>query len=67
VGRAIPAAQIPTERAHVRTLKAAGDRSVAVRRQGGGVTVDNARVIKADIKADNGIIHVIDKVLLPAN
>jgi uncharacterized surface protein with fasciclin (FAS1) repeats len=66
VGRAIPAAQIPTERAHVRTLKAAGDRSVAVRRQGGGVTVDNARVIKADIKADNGIIHVIDKVLIPS-
>ena len=31
----------------------------------GGVTVDGAKVIKADIKADNGVIHVIDTVLMP--
>lgn len=29
------------------------------------VTIDGARVIKADIAADNGIIHVIDTVLMP--
>ena len=32
---------------------------------GGGVTVDGARVVKADIQAGNGVIHVIDAVLLP--
>lgn len=31
-----------------------------------GVTVNGAKVISADIKASNGIIHVIDTVLLPA-
>ena len=31
-----------------------------------GVTVDGAKVIQADIVADNGVIHVIDAVLLPA-
>jgi uncharacterized surface protein with fasciclin (FAS1) repeats len=31
----------------------------------GGVTVDNAKVVKADIPADNGVIHVIDSVVLP--
>lgn len=31
----------------------------------GGVTVDGARVVTADIMASNGIIHVIDRVLLP--
>jgi uncharacterized surface protein with fasciclin (FAS1) repeats len=31
----------------------------------GGVTVDNAKVVKADIVADNGVIHVIDSVVLP--
>jgi uncharacterized surface protein with fasciclin (FAS1) repeats len=31
----------------------------------GGVTVDAAKVIKADIVADNGVIHVIDSVVLP--
>ena len=30
-----------------------------------GVRVNNARVVKADIITDNGVIHVIDKVLLP--
>jgi len=29
------------------------------------VTVNNAKVIKADVKASNGVIHVINKVLLP--
>ena len=31
----------------------------------GGVTVDAAKVISADVVADNGVIHVIDTVLLP--
>ena len=29
------------------------------------VRVDDAKVVQADIQADNGVIHVIDKVLLP--
>jgi uncharacterized surface protein with fasciclin (FAS1) repeats len=31
----------------------------------GGVMVNDARVTKTDIMASNGVIHVIDKVLLP--
>lgn len=31
-----------------------------------GVKVDNARVVKTDVKATNGVIHVIDAVLLPS-
>jgi uncharacterized surface protein with fasciclin (FAS1) repeats len=31
----------------------------------GGVMVDNAKVIKTDIVADNGVIHVIDSVIIP--
>ena len=30
-----------------------------------GVKVDNANVIKADIECSNGVIHVIDSVILP--
>ena len=30
-----------------------------------GVKVDNANVIKTDIVCDNGVIHVIDAVILP--
>jgi uncharacterized surface protein with fasciclin (FAS1) repeats len=31
----------------------------------GGVKVNDANVVKADIVADNGVIHVIDAVILP--
>ncbi|HMA77927.1 MAG TPA: fasciclin domain-containing protein [Candidatus Paceibacterota bacterium] len=31
-----------------------------------GVTVNDANVVTADIEASNGIIHVIDTVLIPA-
>jgi uncharacterized surface protein with fasciclin (FAS1) repeats len=31
----------------------------------GGVTVNNAKVTKTDIAASNGVIHVIDTVLMP--
>jgi uncharacterized surface protein with fasciclin (FAS1) repeats len=31
----------------------------------GGVTVDGAKVTATDIVADNGVIHVIDSVILP--
>ncbi len=30
-----------------------------------GVTINGARVVKADIACTNGVIHVIDRVLLP--
>ena len=31
----------------------------------GGVTVDGAKVTATDIAADNGVIHVIDSVVMP--
>jgi uncharacterized surface protein with fasciclin (FAS1) repeats len=30
-----------------------------------GVMVNDAKVIRADVEADNGVAHVIDKVILP--
>ena len=31
----------------------------------GGVMVDNAKVVKPDVMASNGVIHVIDTVIMP--
>ena len=50
-----------------------GKRLEAATAQGGsllidatkGVMVDNAKVLKADVIADNGFIHVIDTVVMP--
>lgn len=52
---------IAGKRAQVLTVQ--GDRlSVNARN---GVKVDGAKVVAADIEASNGVIHVVDKVLLP--
>ncbi len=39
--------------------------TLAINATGGAVKVNQATVTKADIVADNGVIHVIDAVLLP--
>ena len=38
--------------------------SIAIRTDN-GVMVDDAKVIKTDIVASNGVIHVIDTVIMP--
>ncbi|MEO0543748.1 MAG: fasciclin domain-containing protein [Pseudomonadota bacterium] len=63
--RELASNQLPGPTIHVRTIKAGGDRLLAVTKDGSGVTVDNATVVSADIRASNGIIHVIDTVMLP--
>ncbi|CAF1105417.1 unnamed protein product [Rotaria magnacalcarata] len=62
--KAITAAQIqamslPTQ------LKTLTDASVTVSKDNNRIKVNDATVIASDIIAKNGIIHVIDKVLLP--
>lgn len=65
--RKLKSIDLPHRAIPVRTIKQGGDRTLSVEKTAGGVTVDNANVVSADIKADNGIIHVIDKVLLPSS
>lgn len=38
---------------------------LAIRASDGAVTINDARVVSTDVAASNGVIHVIDKVLLP--
>ncbi len=39
--------------------------SLMVKADGGKVMIDNAQVTKTDIECSNGIIHIIDTVVLP--
>lgn len=41
--------------------------TVSISTSGDTVRINDARVVTADIEASNGIIHVIDAVILPAN
>ena len=47
------------------TVKTVEGRSFMVKLDAGKVMVDKAMVTKTDIVADNGVIHVIDTVIIP--
>ncbi len=49
----------------LKTAKTLQGGSLRIKVAGSKVMVDNADVVKTDIVCDNGVIHVIDAVLLP--
>ncbi len=49
----------------LRSIKTLNGQSLKVRVNHGTVTVGGARVVKANIGASNGVIHVINQVLIP--
>ena len=53
--------------ADVKTMEAktAQGQSLKLKVSDDGVTVDNAKVLKTDLMAANGVIHVIDTVIMP--
>lgn len=62
----VPAKAVSTDLESGEVTTVAGD-PVKVTVEGGGVTVNDASVVQADVMGSNGVIHVIDKVLLPPN
>ena len=53
---------IASKKLDVKTLQG---QAVSVDATGGGVKVGAASVVAADVAASNGVIHVIDKVIMP--
>ncbi len=53
--------------ADVKTMKAktVNGKELSIKVEDGKVTVDNAKLVKTDVMAENGVIHIIDAVLLP--
>lgn len=49
----------------LKSAKTVNGQAVKINVSGGKVMVDNATVVKTDIAASNGTIHVIDTVILP--
>ena len=47
------------------SAKTLNGEDVKISAKGGKVYINNAQVISPDVKASNGVIHVIDTVLLP--
>ena len=49
----------------LRSAKAVSGDTLGIVTRNGGVMIGNAKVVKTDIGASNGVIHVIDTVVLP--
>src|SRR5688572_31270812 len=49
----------------ISSAKAVSGDTLSIKAGGGTVMVDKAQVVKTDIAASNGVIHVLDTVLLP--
>jgi uncharacterized surface protein with fasciclin (FAS1) repeats len=49
----------------IKEAKTVQGSSAKVKVSGSNVMIDNANVVKTDIETDNGVIHVIDTVILP--
>ena len=50
----------------LKSAKAVSGDEVSISVTGSGVTVNRSKVVKTDIAATNGVIHVIDTVLIPS-
>ena len=51
--------------AKLTTAKTVNGQSLVIKAKDGAVTINGAKVTKADIEASNGVIHVVDTVLMP--
>ncbi|MCB5163075.1 fasciclin domain-containing protein [Marinomonas algarum] len=61
----VPGKVMAADIVKVDSAKTAQGQNLAVKVADGKVMINNATVIMADVKASNGVIHVIDTVLLP--
>ena len=57
----VPASQV----VNLKSAKTVNGQSVTITTEGDTVRVNDAEVVKTDILCSNGVIHVIDSVLLP--
>jgi uncharacterized surface protein with fasciclin (FAS1) repeats len=61
----VPGAVSSGEVVKMTSAKTVQGQSLKISTKDGGVMIDGAKVVKADVKASNGVIHVIDAVILP--
>lgn len=51
--------------AKMTSAKAVSGDAITISAKGGTVMINNAKVVTADVAASNGVIHVIDTVIMP--
>jgi len=61
----VPGKVMAADVVKLNNAKTINGQSVSIKVDGGQVLVDNAKVVQTDIECSNGVIHVIDAVILP--
>ncbi|HUQ89211.1 MAG TPA: fasciclin domain-containing protein [Vicinamibacterales bacterium] len=61
----VPGKVMAADVVKVKGAKSVQGGTINVKTSGGKVMVDGANVVKTDIAASNGVIHVVDSVLMP--
>ena len=61
----VPGRVMAADVVRLKEAKTVNGETVDVRADGGSVMINDARVTAADVAASNGVIHVIDTVILP--
>jgi uncharacterized surface protein with fasciclin (FAS1) repeats len=61
----VPGRVSSSEVVALRSTKAVSGDTIGIETRAATVIVDGARVVKTDVQASNGLIHVIDAVMLP--
>ena len=61
----VPGKVLADQVTKMNSAKTINGESLAISINGGTVMVDNAKLVKTDILCSNGVIHVIDSVVLP--
>jgi len=61
----VPGSVMAADVVKMKSAKAVSGDLLSIQATGNSVRVDKANVVKTDIMASNGVIHVIDTVLLP--
>lgn len=61
----VPGKVMAKDVAGLSEAKTANGQSLSIKSEKGAVMIDNAQVVKADISCSNGVIHVIDTVVIP--
>ena len=61
----VVAAEVPSSAVEAGKVKTVEGTEATITTEG-GIAIDGAKVVTADVEASNGVIHVIDKVIVPA-
>jgi len=61
----VPGRVMSADVARMKSAKTVQGQSITIDASGDSVKVNEAKVTQADVVADNGVIHIIDSVILP--